>query len=68
MRTDHTEGNNQRVAPFKMPNPNQWITRSDMLHWIQTQKYHDEHRDEPGHWCDLCPVRIVFDASEDGQQ
>lgn len=58
----------QRVASFKTPNPNQWITRSDMLRWIQMQKYHDEHRNEPGHQCDLCPVRIAFDAGEDDSQ
>lgn len=55
----------QRVTSFKVPYANQWITRSDMLHWIQMQKYHDEHGNEPG---DLCPVRIVFDVDESNQQ
>lgn len=61
--TDNS-GPSQRAVLFKVPNLNQWVTRSDMLHWIQTQKYHDEHKDEPGHQCELCPLRIVFDVDE----
>lgn len=62
--TTENDDPRQQVAPFRRSNPNQWITRSDMLHWIQMQKYHDEHKDELGHRCDLCPVRIVFDVDE----
>jgi len=35
---------------------------------IAAQRWHDEHKDDPEHLCDFCPVKIVFEADDDTNQ